>query len=711
MQKLKTEFCIIGKEKDSFIESYVGEPLTPSDKHEYFFIVVELLHKFLEGENIAEAITETFRKAFYAENQPDNYTRFEEGLKAVNNLARQLENEEGLVLKNVNIGITALIGNDLYLSQSNDAEIYLIRKGYVSVISDGLSSGYTKAGEDLFKNISSGVLEDNDHVLISSGRVLRYISKNELGRHFYGQQLPEVIHNLRDELKTEVLGRLGALAFEYKTESPSQEFSDEPPRLKEKAGREGMLGRLKSAQDSLNSLIHFFNFIPHGDNGEEEPRARKSESKPKPEQQPAHPLFAEQTSETTVAEPEITMAEPRPQLNRAKQRQKYSNKGNVVKELLGSIFGPLMEYFNNRFSPRTVKISLAGGAILVIFLLAFAITRGAQISQIREYESVLTEARNQIIEATNKANKEDAAALLANAEETLRPALGAKYVRTEANKILSEIKQARFKFDEVITVEEPAIAATTSEATDKGDNKGLIQLANALFAYNQTELIEILLDSTKTPEDLLDAGAIETATVLPDSDSAYFLTDSNRLLKYRDGLAEFVDTEDETYKQGDAIAGFGSRLYLLDNVENQIWKYKELRDSFGGSEPYLKSGALPAAKDLAIDGSIYVLTENNQILRYFSGEISNFKIVDAPLVPPQNPTKLYTDEDSSFLYLLDPAEQRIMVYYKDQQSSDLEYVRQYFFPTVTEIIDFSVQEDTKRLYITDRETVYVTELR
>ena len=663
MADLKTEFCIIGKEKDSFIESYAGEPLVPSPNRENFFIVIEILHKFLEGETIAEAITETFRKSFYQTDHADGYTRFEEALKQVNMLVLQLEEEEGIILKNFNVAIGAILNQELFVSQCKDAEIYLIRKGYVSIISEGLSEGYVKPGKELFKNISSGTLEEGDHVLFATGRLIRYISNNDLGRHFYGQKLPEVLHKLDSDLSTEVLGRIGTLAFE---------FSLLPANLSMGASvkKENITTRtvvhFTRIKKTLASLIDFFNFIPS---------------------QSAHHVEAHKVE--TILEPH----------NVSKRITRFDFLSNYKEKL------------ENHFSPKSVKIGAGVISIFIILIVAFAITRGAQLSAINQYDDILTNARAQIAKAQSKTNKEEAATLLSNAEESLKPALAAKYVRSEANKILSEIKAIRFQFDEVITVDKPQIVTSIQNISDKGPLQGLLKFDQGLFGYNNQELIEILLDATKTPINLLDTNAILDATILTEDNSAYFMIDNGRILEYSDGLAKFIDSEDAAFKSATAITSFGSRMYLLDNKGKQIWKYSKKRDSFGTAEPFLQSTTLPPSKDIAIDGSIYVLTDNNQILRYFGGKIDNFLIVDAPLVPPQNPTKIFTNEDESFLYILDPTENRVMLYYKNQQTKNIEYVRQYYFPTVNNITAFSPSIDDKKLYVADDETIYVTELK
>jgi len=217
---LETKFVIIGREKDSFIESYIGEEVVREiDGKDVnlgeFFLVVEVLNRYDDGEDVGEVITETFRKKFYQETEFDGYTRFEEALKEVNRVINELEEKDGLLLSHLNMAIGVILGNDLYLSQSNDAEVYLVRNGMVNNISEGLCTGRKQKGDDVFENIASGSLQFGDLVLFSSARVIRYISQNELGRSLYGKDLDESLDILQGALRTEILGRLGVIGIKY----------------------------------------------------------------------------------------------------------------------------------------------------------------------------------------------------------------------------------------------------------------------------------------------------------------------------------------------------------------------------------------------------------------------------------------------------------------------------------------------------------------
>ena len=102
--------------------------------------------------------------------------------------------------------IAAIVGNNIYLTQSGEAEAYLIRRRFCSVISDDLGDQNSK---DVFTNIANGTLEPDDFVLLSSTRLLRYISKTDFSRIGSSRSLVAALGELRDFLSAEVLGKMG----------------------------------------------------------------------------------------------------------------------------------------------------------------------------------------------------------------------------------------------------------------------------------------------------------------------------------------------------------------------------------------------------------------------------------------------------------------------------------------------------------------------
>ncbi|MCS7178243.1 MAG: hypothetical protein RML46_03665 [Anaerolineae bacterium] len=115
-----------------------------------------------------------------------------------------------------------------------------------------------------------------------------------------------------------------------------------------------------------------------------------------------------------------------------------------------------------------------------------------------------------------------------------------------------------------------------------------------------------------------------------------------------------------------AIATYEGRLYLLDPVAGQIWRY--VPQGGGGfrqeAEPYFPPDAPPlaGARDMTIDGNIYILFENGQVARYLKGQAMPFTVAR---VPEPTPHFVAFTVDPALtdgpIYLADRAAERIVV--------------------------------------------------
>ncbi len=147
------------------------------------------------------------------------------------------------------------------------------------------------------------------------------------------------------------------------------------------------------------------------------------------------------------------------------------------------------------------------------------------------------------------------------------------------------------------------------------------------------------------------------------------------------------------------------RLYLLDTKQGQILRFNRNEQSF--SAPYAWSqnnSDLKEAIDMSIDGNIYVLLKNGEVVKFLRGEVVDFKLelIDPPL---SNPTKILSPIESDYLYILEPENSRIILYDKKG-----EFQIQYQADNLNNIKDFQVDEKNKTIYFLDNSSVYKAEM-
>ena len=102
-------------------------------------------------------------------------------------------------------------------------------------------------------------------------------------------------------------------------------------------------------------------------------------------------------------------------------------------------------------------------------------------------------------------------------------------------------------------------------------------------------------------------------------DVLYTLDDANKLWRAEGDQVRDVTPADHTaWKSTDNIAVFTLNLYVLDATSGQLWKHESSDGAtFGTATPYLDAPLAPnTARSLAVDGDVWIVTSNADIVRY-----------------------------------------------------------------------------------------------
>lgn len=114
------------------------------------------------------------------------------------------------------------------------------------------------------------------------------------------------------------------------------------------------------------------------------------------------------------------------------------------------------------------------------------------------------------------------------------------------------------------------------------------------------------------------------------------------------------------------IAAYADRLYVLDEGANQIFRYNPINysqtpDNWFTSETPIN---LKGMQTMLIDGNIWLLYTNGQILQYQQGMQVSFALESSIPLPAEPVALAAGSQSDSLLYLADRSQQRILVYNK-----------------------------------------------
>ena len=175
------------------------------------------------------------------------------------------------------------------------------------------------------------------------------------------------------------------------------------------------------------------------------------------------------------------------------------------------------------------------------------------------------------------------------------------------------------------------------------------------------------------------------------------------------GNPQFADTADVQWHTGVDMATYSNKVYLLDALSKQIWRYQRGNTAYSGAGSYFSAPVdeLSDAVSVAVDGSVWVLLKDGQLLQYFAGDLVDYVVKKAPLAAFEGVTRVYTDADTTQLYILDAAAKRIFVYDKSQKTKDITYSSQYALDVLSgPVTDFFVNKSNHMVYLTTDTGLY-----
>ncbi len=170
-------------------------------------------------------------------------------------------------------------------------------------------------------------------------------------------------------------------------------------------------------------------------------------------------------------------------------------------------------------------------------------------------------------------------------------------------------------------------------------------------------------------------------------------------LNGKEETLQSLDIEGVDTKEIAATAIYGERLYVLLPNKNQIYRYNYSSDGYVNPLKWLYQQVdLSRAVDLAIDGFIFVLYQDGQVERFLRGRKTDFKLAAVDPAISQ-PTKIFTDADSDYLYIFEPSQKRVLVFDKKGK-----FIVQYQTGEL-DLKDFTVDENNQIIYLLSENSV------
>lgn len=611
----------------------------PQKKHKNFDFLLNLLSSAIKRE-------------FYSDPERNTLEALESALQSANiyltDFAKKGHKEW---IGNLDFTCIAFSGNNMHVGQTGDMLIYLLRGSTMSNIARKFSTKEKKKVPlKTFSNIASGNLEENDRIVVSTSDILSLASAQKIKDLISYPSSEELYNYLKENL-------------------------EEKSKAKEKE------------PNALACLILEARIKP--------PVITVKKEIPKSEEKPS-----------------ITIVDLERVLN--SKANKFNNviKSKVSENSKLSRFTPVLRY-------NVVKYLVAFLVFLLIILSPYIVQKIGYDSKIKQVNNLIkrTEeviSKSEILLAYQ--NQFEAQSLLTQANALIANASSIlsqlpEQVKTESAQDLKSIEQSlngqKNSINNVVNIEQPEEITDLSRNSFSFNPRGILKLENTLYLYELTSgfLYEINLNDIENPtlvflssKDTFKLGTVrDNAIVLLSSPEKIYLYSNND--NYNTYLLK-PSLENTLYiKDVDQYKG---NLYFLDTERLNILKYTAQETSLTGedwiNENYKED--LIDAQSIAIDGSIYISKANGMIVEFIKGnKVKEFK----PNVSPElnNSGQIFTTPEMRNLYILDPKNNRIVAYNKNDGLST-----QYVSNEFGILTDLWVTPDERTMYLLNGLKVY-----
>lgn len=373
-----------------------------------------------------------------------------------------------------------------------------------------------------------------------------------------------------------------------------------------------------------------------------------------------------------------------------------------------------------------VKIGFASiviFAILIIFLIVKSAGDNAKEQNNKKaYESLMSQIDGEVTTLSKASSPLNFVALsqVNQIQGDLEKASSyAKYKNDQKiNEYKLSVLSSQDKINEIIPLSDTDIITVLSAKFPDVKTQSMTILSNGtiiVLASNQNNLYVV---DAANPINI-------TQVSISELQSAKFITSlNNRVFVYdtTKGLYEI----DVTAKKSTLLPGFlnignvtdmqtfDGKIYLLSDSSNKIYRSFQVGNSFSIPSEYNPTTPLPAgASGFAIDGKVFIVTNNGILERFYVGKLdsdTNISITGVQKAFMGNvkiQTNAYAQNSSTNeLYILDPGNNRILKINKDSSSLVSQYVYRGSKGLFKDLKQLVLSSDQKTLYALDSDYIF-----
>jgi hypothetical protein len=391
---------------------------------------------------------------------------------------------------------------------------------------------------------------------------------------------------------------------------------------------------------------------------------------------------------------------------------------------LGRFFSaalPVLRAFNERLSRvdfagrRHLLMPLfAAACVVLVFFGAMRTIKAQQARQLQQrFDSLVTAAAQLETQARNEPDRGSAQSLVRRAEALLDQAATLQPNQPKIAAVRKDLEADLERLDSIFALPGPALLASVN-SVGKDVNPTLLAIdPNAAYLLDASgqRVIQYLRQSKQlaviaSKGDKSGPNQLAPPRLIAPRENGLLILDSSRNLWSWSGnkLQQIGLKSQDAWREPAAMAAYGPNLYILDPTVGNVFRYVSREGLFGDPPSRLLEKDTPDLRQgvsLTIDGAVWVLGADGQILRYENGARQPFGVTGLPQ-PLSKPAQLYTEANWRSLYVL-AGNNRVVEIAKDGR-----YLRQ--FNLGQPATAFWPDERARQLYVLSGANLYQYQL-
>jgi len=663
------------EKEETIFKTFFYKPSNIYEKRKgNLYLAGQLQNTLPQNRRLLDNLSQVIKTGFYGSRGSSPEKSLKQALKKANQFLKELAKKGNVNwISNLNLIVLNIKDFDLRFTRVGTFEILLSRENELLNIGQKLKLTSEPYPLEIFGNIASGKLAENDRIMIASKKAFEFFEENELSQKMTSQEISET-KEIKKILASKIDRLIGVSGISVLLIIDDQ---------KQEKGERIILEKRENIFDKIKKLIKRIHF----------PKLPK----------------------VHLSVPKIKV--PLPCLKKSLPTLKMSykktlfNKLDSIKIHIGKIksFKPLPIIKKATKQGTETLLSFRKNAILIIGL-TLALAIGFFLSEFEQEhrQKELHESLIRIEEKIDKAeaflilkNEENANILLKEAWDEIGPL--SKIYPSFENEILPlkrKIEENLFELNKIKEIADPILVFEADR--DKLVPQGIIAKEDTIYLFSP-HLNKVLRIKERQEEFLKENFKPTQAVVI--GDDLYFLSESNEIFLLKDDEWQESQalpplTENFSF---DCMASFGSNLYFLSVQSEEIAKYSKNRDGswkkpfswFKTKTPhsFLNTGSM------AIDGNIWI-TDRTSIHQYFRGDL--IKTIDPDIFPLVEAfSKIQTFPGIDYLFVLESKQNRLIVL--DKTGILVSQIRSDRFNNLK---DFTLSGDREKIYLLDNQKVY-----